>query len=71
MREREQGKRVQEILEIQDVSHTAPKLVLNWPPDKPEEQKTKYVRVRFTYSVVPEGRGNTPEPERGLSLIHI
>ena len=41
MREREQGKRVQEILEIQDVSHTAPKLVLNWPPDKPEEQKTK------------------------------
>ena len=67
MREREQGKRVQEILEIQDVSHTAPKLVLNWPPDKPEEQKTKYVRVRFTYSVVPEGRGNTPEPERGWS----
>ena len=42
----------------------APKVVFNWPPGQ-DVEKTKHVRVRFTYSVIPEGRGATPEPERG------
>ena len=42
----------------------APKVVFNWPPGK-DEVKTKHVKVTFTYSVVPPGRGSTPEPEKG------
>jgi hypothetical protein len=36
----------------------------NWPPGK-DEVKTKHVKVTFTYSVIPPGRGSTPEPEKG------
>jgi len=42
----------------------APKEVLNWPPGK-DEVKAKHVRVTFTHSVVPPGRGSTPEPDNG------
>ena len=42
----------------------APKVVFNWPPGK-DEVKTKHVKVTFTYSVIPPGRGSTPEPEKG------
>ncbi len=36
----------------------------NWPPGK-DEVKTKHVKVTCTYSVIPPGRGSTPEPEKG------
>ena len=42
---------------------TTPK-VLNWPPGK-DVVKTKHVKVKFVYSEIPQGRGMTPEPERG------
>jgi len=42
----------------------APKVVFNWPPGA-DEVKTKHVKVTFTYSVIPPGRGSTPEPEKG------
>jgi len=40
------------------------KIAFNWPPGK-DVEKTKYVKVKFTYSHIPEGRGSTPEPEKG------
>ena len=40
-----------------------PKLVNNWPPGD-DVEKTKYVKIKFVYSEIPEGRGSTPEPKR-------
>ena len=34
-------------------------------PPGADEVKTKHVKVTFTYSVIPPGRGSTPEPEKG------
>lgn len=41
-----------------------PKLVNNWPPSD-DVEKTKYVKIKFVYSEIPEGRGSTPEPKEG------
>ena len=43
----------------------APKVVFNWPPGR-DVEKTKHVAVRFTSSVIPEGRGATPDEGRVL-----
>jgi hypothetical protein len=48
---------------------SAPKVVLNWPPGA-DEVKTKHVKMTFTYSVIPPGRGSTPEPEKGWGQKH-
>ena len=41
----------------------APKVVFNWPPGR-DVEKTKHVAVRFTYSVIPEGRAAAEHVEK-------